>query len=156
MDPRVQSRPALAAVIREPLYVNDLTYILEPSMEDGRRNVWYNNALIPYSIASTIYAFMGPIPRCIEKPQILKYLFSYFFGYKPLLFMDASFDFNFLKNKVFHFYPPTKGVSYIQWLDKVQEKKKYLWRDLGIFYLIQLSRVGLKYNSHMLIASMCF
>lgn len=28
------------------------------------------------------------------------------------------------------------GAEYIKWLDKVEEKKKHFWRNLGIFDLI--------------------
>lgn len=72
-------------------------------MEDGRRNIWYCASLIPYFIAGTIHAFMGPLPKRIKKPQILRYFFPTFPGYEPLVFVDAPFDFKFFKNKVFLF-----------------------------------------------------
>lgn len=62
---------------------------------------------------------------------------------------------NSLRIRSFCSSPPTKDVDYIKWLDRVKEKKKHFLMDLGIFNLIQVSRVGLKYNSHMLIASTC-
>lgn len=72
------------------------------------------------------------------------------------MFIDESFKFNFFKNRIFRSSPPTEGVEYIKWLDKVERRKSHYWKDLGIYDLIQLSRVGLPYNPHMLIASMCF
>lgn len=156
MDQKVQSHPPFDVVIDEPLFLNNRTYIPEPPMENGRRDIWYNTTLIPYSIADTTYTFMVPLPKRIKKPQILKDLFSCFPGYEPLVFVDDPFDFNFFKNSVFCSSPAIEDASYIQWLDRVQEKKKHFRSDLGIIELIQLSRVGPKYNSHMLIIAMCF
>lgn len=89
MAQKVQSRPALAVIIEEPLYINGHTYIPESPMEDGRRNIWYNNALIPYSITGTIYAFMGFLSRRVNKSQVLINLFPRFPSYEPLVFVDC-------------------------------------------------------------------
>lgn len=153
---KIQLCPTLAADIEEPVFINDRTYILEPPMEDGKRNVWYGNTLIPYSIGGTIYDFMGSHPRCIKKPQVPRDFFLCYLSYKPLVFMDPPYDFSFFKNRVFHSSPPTENASYTKWLDRVQEKKEILMEGYGYFWLIQLFRVGPKYNSHMLIAAMCF
>lgn len=125
-------------------------------MEDGRRNLWYHASLIPYSITGNVHAFMGPLPRRIKKPHMLTNFLPNLPSYEPLVFVDAPFNCNFFKNKVLCSSPHTKDTYYIKWLDKVQEKKNHFFRDLAIFDLIQLSRVGTTYNSHMLVATICF
>ena len=50
---------------------------------------------------------------------------------------------------------PTKGCNqYLNWLAKVEQKKYQLWKDMGIFDLIQLSKVRTSYCQHMLMASL--
>lgn len=55
------------------------------------------------------------------------------------MFVDAPFDLNFFKNKVFHSFPLIEDTDYIKWLYMVHDKKMHFLRDLGIFDLIQLS-----------------
>lgn len=121
---KFQSSPPLDAPIEEPLYINDCTYIPEPSMEEGKSNFLKNNALIPHSIVGTIYTFIGPLPRGIKKPRVPKKLFTCFLSYEPLVFVDTPFDFSFFKNQVFRYSPSNEDAYYIQWLDMVQEKRK--------------------------------
>lgn len=75
MAPKFQPHPPFAVVIDEPLFLNDCTYIPKPSMEDGRRKIWYCAYLISYSVAGIAHAFMGPLPGRIKKTQILKDFF---------------------------------------------------------------------------------
>ncbi|CAL5195594.1 unnamed protein product [Lathyrus oleraceus] len=151
MTLKVQSHPPFADVIDASFFLNDCTYIPEPPIEDGRRNLCYHASLISYSIVGTVHAPIGPLPKRIKKPHTLKDCFPTFPSYDPLVFVDVPFDFNFFKNKVFCYSPPIGDTDYIKWLGMGQEKKKHFWRDLSIFDIIQLSQVGPKYNSHMLI-----
>lgn len=107
MVPEFQSHPPFAIEINAPIYVNDHAYVPEPHMNDGRRYLWYHVSLIPYTLVGYVHAFMGPLPMRIQKPHMLKEFFHYFLGYEPLVFVDALFNFNFFKNKVFHYSPPT-------------------------------------------------
>lgn len=133
MSPNYQSHPPFAAELDAPLYVNDHTYILEPPMENGRRNLWYHASLIPYSIVGSIHTFMGPLPRRIKKPHMLKDFFPTFPSYEPLVFVDAPFNFNFLKNIMLCSSPPIEDVDYIKWLNRIEGKNKHFWRNLGFF-----------------------
>jgi hypothetical protein len=45
---------------------------------------------------------------------------------------------------------------YIGWLDKLEKKKGQFWKDIGIFDLIQLSRLGPKYHNELIIAALHF
>lgn len=71
------------------------------------------------------------------------------------MFLDEPLKFNFFKNRVFRSSPPPEDVEYIKCLDIVEQMNAHYWKDLGIYDLIQLSRVSLPYNPHMLIASIC-
>lgn len=113
MDSKIKPGPCppLATNIEEPFYINDHTYIPELPMEDVRRNIWYDNTLIPYSFAGTIFSFMGLLLRRIKKPQVMRYFFPIYSSYEPLVFIDEPFDFSFFKNRVFHSFPPTEDAS---------------------------------------------
>lgn len=112
--PKVHLFPPFVAVIDAPLFMKDRTYIPEPPMEDGRRNLWYHASLIPYSIAGTFHAFMGRLLRFIEKPQMLEDFFPTFHSFESLVFVDNPFDFKFFKNIVSCSSPPTEDVDYIK------------------------------------------
>lgn len=58
--------------------------------------------------------------------------------------------------RVFRSTPPSQNKDYIVWLDKVQNKRKKQWEDLGIFDVIQLSRTDPKYNLILLFVSIFF
>lgn len=65
--------------------------------------------------------------------------------------------FVFLENQIY-FPPPFEkpNPTYINWLNRVEKRRKALWPKLGIFVRIQLSRVHLKYNIAMLVVATCF
>lgn len=49
-----------------PILKDNLTYVPKPHMKEEKRKTWYSQVLIPYSIVSTTYAFMSPLPRHIR------------------------------------------------------------------------------------------
>lgn len=59
--------------------------------------------------------------------------------------------------RMFRFFPTFKHPSnYISWLEKVEWKKSQVWKYLGIYDLIQLSKVGPSYYQSMMVASLYF
>ncbi|XP_050874871.1 uncharacterized protein LOC127078459 [Lathyrus oleraceus] len=59
--------------------------------------------------------------------------------------------------RIFRTCPWSKDPSdYLSWLDKVEKIKGDLWKEIGIFDLIQLSRVGPNIFPNMLLASLYF
>lgn len=131
-----QSNPPFASEIDLPLFANDNTYVFEPPMEDGIRKSWYHSSLITYTLAGSVHAFMGPLPRFVKKRLTVKKIFPTYPNYEPLVFVNKLFKFNFFKNIVFRSSPPIVDTKYIKWFDMVEEKKTHFWRDLGIFDLI--------------------
>lgn len=58
---------------------------------------------------------------------------------------------------VFLFFPLFKDPKdYLVWLDKAEKKKSQVWKDMGIFDMIQLSKVGPGYSQAMLVTSLYF
>ena len=45
---------------------------------------------------------------------------------------------------------------YLSWLSKIEKKKSQDWKDLGIFDLIQMSKLGFSYCQPFLLASLYF
>lgn len=98
---KLTPRALIAAAIDKPLFIDDHACVPEPPIEDRIINIWYSDAPIPYSILGTIFAFMGPFPRCVKKPYIMKYFFPSYPSFEPSVFWDQPFDFIFFKNRVF-------------------------------------------------------
>lgn len=99
---------------------------------------------------------MGSLPNLIKKPQILEHFVPSFPSCEPLVFRYEPFGLIFMRNHVFQSSPSTNNPSYIKWLDMVQQKKEKLLKYQGIFDLIQLSRVGPRYNPHLLVVAIYF
>jgi hypothetical protein len=76
----------------------------------------------------------------------------------PRAFLDSPYSFEFIKppNKVFRSAPYYGNEDYITWLDRVQVGYGEFWKYYGIYELIQLSRLGPKYQQEMLIAALHF
>lgn len=134
--------------------------ILRPWASSGRKYpkvVVFFDALIPYSISDDTFAFMGPFHGFVRKPSPSVRIFPSYHGWEPLVLSDKLFIFHFLENQVY--LPPLLEVpnsKYINWLTRVEKKKKAMWKYSGIFELIQLLRVHLKHNPTMLLVATWF
>lgn len=59
--------------------------------------------------------------------------------------------------RVFRTCPLFRDPSgYLGWLEKKEKKKSQVWKEMGIFNLIQLSKVGPSYCQTMLVSSLYF
>jgi hypothetical protein len=114
--------------------------------------------MFPYSLADKTYAFGGPLPDAKSKTYAIMEIFPMYKPCQPRAFMNSPYNFNFIKppNKVFRSAPYYGNEDYITWLDRVQVGYGAFWKDSGIYELIQLSRVGPKYQQEMIIAAMHF
>lgn len=73
--------------------------------------------------------------------------------------IDETIDLRFMYNefRVFRATPSFKDpTDYIEWLNKIEKAKAQTWKDMGIYDLIMLSKVGLEYNSSLLVSSLYF
>lgn len=103
---------------------------------------------------------MGPIPEASKLPKHFRNFFPNCpkENWGPVAFKGSSFDFGFLQKQIFHPFPPfeTTNSTYITRLNRVESHKTPMWEEQGIYDLIQLSRVGPRYNPTMLLVAMCF
>jgi hypothetical protein len=85
-------------------------------------------------------------------------IFPCFKTREPLIFDITPYNFNFIKppNKVFRSAPYVENEAYIDWLDRVEKEFGEFWKSHGIFDLIQISRIGPKYHTEMLVAALHF
>jgi len=78
----------------------------------------------------------------------------------PLIFarnLDKPYGLHYLETRDFRATPRIDKVEYyITLLDRVENHKGCLWKDLGIFDLIKLLRQGPRYQKHMLLAALYF
>lgn len=59
--------------------------------------------------------------------------------------------------RVFRSCPLSKDLEpYLTWLTKVEKEKSQFWKQMCIYGMIQLSKVGPGYNQNMLISSLYF
>ena len=74
----------------------------------------------------------------------------------PLIFTQGPYDLSFLKSKFRTEPRHENNERYLCWLEKVEKQKGQLWKEMGIFDLIQLSKQGPKYHSELIIAALHF
>jgi hypothetical protein len=64
---------------------------------------------------------------------------------------NETIDLRFMNNdfRVFRATPSFKDpTNYLEWLNKIEKTKAQNWKDMGIYDLIMLSKVGLEYIVH--------
>jgi hypothetical protein len=115
-------------------------FIEEPDVKAAEEEIWKSHVII--SCPKSPHAFLGPLPDDKENLESLSAVFPCFEKQSPLIFTKGPYDLNFLKSK-FRTEPKTdNNEKYICWLDKVEKKKGQFWKEIGIFDLIQLSRLA--------------
>jgi len=128
----------------------------EPDLNEEKTQIWMSQVLIPSS--NSLYAYLGPLEK--DENEDTKAFFPHDKTYLPLIFArnpDEPYDLHYLETRVFRAAPRIDKVEdYIAWLDRVENHKGSLWKDLGIFDLIQLWRQGPRYQTHMLLSVLHF
>lgn len=102
---------------------------------------------------------MGPLPNPNAKAEILKEHFPSYHRTKPIVLFKEPIDENYMSASlhVFRSAPSTKNKEdYIARLDKVESKKAPIWKEQGLYDLIQLSRVDHPYFQNMLVETLYF
>lgn len=72
--------------------------------------------------------------------------------------IESPINIDYMNNfRVFCSCPLFKDPKdYLAWLTKVEKKKSQVWKNMGIFDITQLSKVGPRYNQAMLITTLYF
>lgn len=115
--------------------------------------------LIPYVISGTTHAFMSPTLNPVEGLTKFKDFFPTYHRTKPIVSIKEPMNLEQHTStlRVFRSTPPTKNHDdYISWLDKIETKMSGIWKEMGIFDLIQLSRNGLLYFQNMFVSSLYY
>jgi len=129
-------------------------FIEEPDIKEAEDKIWKSQVII--SCPNSQHALLGPLPIEKETPKGLSTVFPCSEEQLPLVFTKGPYDLSFLKSK-FRTEPRIgENDPYISWLDKLEKKKGQFWKDIGIFDLIQLSRLGPKYHNELIIAALHF
>src|SRR4051812_33647322 len=174
-------QPALK--LQSTIRYGEQEYVSNPNTEEIRA-IYASQVIIPFELSGKTLAFMGPLPS--ENIPSLNKFFPAYYKTRPLvskikidedgrspLGKSASVEetstatplalakirLNYMTNsvKVFRSFPLAKDPDlYYAWLEKVEKLKESFWKSLGIYDLIQLSKMGLEYNQPMLVAAVHF
>lgn len=68
----VQCHEGFATEIELPTIADDRAYVPETHLDTEHRKIWYRSTFILYVLAGKVHAFIGPLPMCIKKPQLLQ------------------------------------------------------------------------------------
>lgn len=140
--------------------------------------------MLPFSIAGKRHAMLGPTADLSADQEKLQQYFPTYDRYKPIgnvrkpisryevhsiekphhdgqgyPSVDEPIVLGFMNRcpRVFRSSPLSRDPKhYLAWLPKVEKKKSQFWKDMGIFVLIELSKIGPAYCQNMLLASMYF
>ncbi|KAI5442394.1 hypothetical protein KIW84_011460 [Lathyrus oleraceus] len=175
-----KQNPAFPPVhdLKVPMTIGNQQYVPEPPNEKEKDCIYKSQVLIPILVSGNCHAMLGPLPNLEIKPDRLKEFFPSYFHTKPIGAgrkpqpkekaveqKDASsstdigeLDLTYLNYpRIFRTCPWSKDPSdYVSWLDKIEKVKGAFWKEVGIFDLIQLSRVGPNICPNMLLASLYF
>lgn len=122
---------------------------------------------------------LGPLSNPNVDPDRLKDFFPTYHRYKPIacikkpkvneenpnpdnqgnLSNDEPIDLTYMNSgfRVFQSCPLFRDPSdYLGWLEKNEKKKSQVWKEMGIFDLIQSSKVGPGYYQTILVSSLYF
>lgn len=174
-----QSTLAPVHKIPGPTIVGNQQYIPEPPLEEEKWCIYQSQVLISISIFGMKHAILGPLPYVNVNPAKLKEFFPTYHYNKPIASKKKTrvntevtekpskssteptenpINLDYMNNfRLFLSFPLFKDPKvYLAWLAKVEKRKTQVWKNMGIFYMIQLSKVGPGYSQDMLIASLYF
>lgn len=148
-------------------------HIPEPKTKEQRK-IYESQALIPVTVSRKTNALLGPLPNLNTEPRKLRDFFPTYHKCKPIgqskklkastteepqSSTNEPIDLRFMNNgfRIFRATPSFKDpTDYINWLKKIEKAKAQTWKNMGIYDLIMLLKVGLEYSSSLLVFSLYF
>jgi len=131
----------LAATIEDLPLKNNQINASEPDLDAEKAKIWQSHVLIPYSVSDTVYAFLGPYPDPELKTPELEESFHGYNGRRPIVFSKDIPNMSYMTHRVFRSSPSSlHAPAFLSWLKKVESNKASVWKTLGIYNLIQISR----------------
>ncbi|KAK2430056.1 serine/threonine-protein phosphatase 7 long form protein [Trifolium repens] len=142
---------------KEPIIIDDSKFVSEPDMTSVEDTLWGEELMIPHKLRGRTLAFAGPLPSSDNFNEDVSNIFPLNVTCEPKIFVNSVFDMSFFETGYRAFRStPVVSEGYLKWLNKVEKHYATLWKENGIFDLIQLSREGPRYNAEMLIAALHF
>lgn len=133
-------------------------FISKPSMTKEKISIRKKQAPIPFTLSGNLLAFLRLYPTAKSQPEKVNNFSQCYLITMPSAFKERCLDLSFMETftRVFQSASPTQSKKYLSRLNKVKSKRQKQWEDLCIFDMIQISRVGPRYNPTMLLASIFF
>lgn len=135
--------------------------------------------MLPFTLAGKPHAMLGPMADLSANQENLRHHFPTYDRYKPIgnrrkpISLDEVYndenphsdgqgyayvekpivlDFFDKNSRIFRSSPLSNdSQDYLAWLAKVEKKKAPFWKEMSIFDLIELSKVGPTYCPNMLL-----
>ncbi|KAK2442624.1 serine/threonine-protein phosphatase 7 long form protein [Trifolium repens] len=142
---------------KDLIIIDDSEFVSEPDMTSVEDTLWGEELMIPHKLGGRTLAFAGPLPSPDNFNEDVSNIFPLNVTCEPKIFVNSVFDMSFFEtgHRAFR-SAPVVSEGYLKWLNKVEKHYATLWKESGIFDLIQLSREGPRYNAEMLIAALHF
>ena len=137
-------------------------------MGDAERKTYGSQLLIPVGYSNQVFAMSGPLSTCITDPTKIEGFFPAHEALKPIGCSKKAkddtedpakekIDLRFFNRGVRAFRSsPSLTPEYTAWLNKMEECQASIWKGMGIYDLVMLSKTGLNYCPDMLVASLLF
>ena len=159
---KVQKPPEIFSI--NPPSSSTNRYIIEP-MGEGRE-AYDSQLLIPVRYGGKMYAMSGPLSSCAENPLKNGAFFPTHPRLKPIgcakkpradaedatpanqqhpqTTDDINLQFMNKRNQIFR-SSPNFSSEYSEWLNKMERVQASVWKEMGIYDLVMLSKTGLPY-----------
>ena len=165
------SKPLLQ--ISAPLMIGNQEFVPTPSLKNEQIAIYSSQVLIPFTLASKTLGFMGPVLDIEKLPKLKKFFLTHH-STKPIASMTnvviktkandeqdvqnnlpqkekelikipLNLDFVTEVSRPFRSGPSKDDQKYLGWLARVEKVNLTIWKELGIFDLIHLSKYGPEY-----------
>ena len=172
----VQRQPEIFPTSSPPASIEGLRFVSEP-MTKERREAYNSHLLIPIRYSKDIYAMSGPLSAYIENPTKNRAFFLTHPRLKPIgcakkprndpedatpanqqhaqTKEDINLQFMNKGNRIFRSCPSLSS-EYSDWLNKMEKVQTPIWKEMGIYDMVMLSKTGLSYCPLMLVSSLYF
>lgn len=112
-----------------------------------------DEVFVPSTSSSSTDYILGPCVEASESPSELASRYPLDEGEELLL---HSLQPELFKNdRPFRLWP-VANVNWVNWVNRVEKEKCELWRSIGIYEAIQLSKVDIPKEKNLLYAALCF
>nr|GLL36383.1 uncharacterized protein LOC109181101 [Ipomoea trifida] len=113
-----------------------------------------DEVFVPTTSSSPSDYILGPCADADESPSKLASRYPLHEGGEQLLLHSLKPDL-FNKDRPFRLWPVV-NANWVNWVNRVEKEKWQLWKSIGIYDAIQLSKVEIPKDKNLLYAALCF